>query len=423
MWSVGTMGRGAYVTEVIGRGSETGGGLGFWVGACCTRWGAGVDGRDNVGALGLGVDPAGAARDAVRMVLELPAPPARAASGTRDRGARCDMGPEEFRAAGHELIDWIADYRTRIPQLPVQAQVKPGEVAAKPARRRPPQAGAVRAVLADLERVVVPGLTLGPASRGSSATSPPTRSLGRVLGDSAAGLGVLGLSWQSAPALTELEEVVHDWLRRWSGSPTLERRHPGHRLDQHAGRPALRRANARPTTGRRAAACRRSPRRWSSTPRRTPQLGRQGGAPGRLRPRQPSPGRDRRPTTPCAPTRWRRADRAATRRAARALRRRRDRRHDATDRHRPDRRDRRGRRAPRAVAARRRGDGRLGDDPAGVPLDVATASRAPTRWCSTRTMAGRRARLLALLRRATREHLVRVMSTNPSYLQSAADGG
>ena len=31
------------------------------------------------------------------------------------------MGPEEFRAAGHELIDWIADYRARIPELPVQA--------------------------------------------------------------------------------------------------------------------------------------------------------------------------------------------------------------------------------------------------------------------------------------------------------------
>ena len=47
------------------------------------------------------------------------------------------MGPEEFRAAGHELIDWIADYRARIPQLPVQAQVRPGEVAGKlPARAR-----------------------------------------------------------------------------------------------------------------------------------------------------------------------------------------------------------------------------------------------------------------------------------------------
>jgi aromatic-L-amino-acid/L-tryptophan decarboxylase len=47
------------------------------------------------------------------------------------------MGPEEFRAAGHELVDWIADYRARIPQLPVQAQVGPGEVAGKLAGRAP----------------------------------------------------------------------------------------------------------------------------------------------------------------------------------------------------------------------------------------------------------------------------------------------
>ena len=29
------------------------------------------------------------------------------------------MMPEEFRAAGHALVDWIAYYRTRIPDLPV----------------------------------------------------------------------------------------------------------------------------------------------------------------------------------------------------------------------------------------------------------------------------------------------------------------
>ena len=41
------------------------------------------------------------------------------------------MTPEEFRKAGHELIDWIADYRTRIPELPVRARVRPGEVRAR----------------------------------------------------------------------------------------------------------------------------------------------------------------------------------------------------------------------------------------------------------------------------------------------------
>ena len=67
------------------------------------------------------------------------------------------MGPEEFRAAGHELIDWIADYRARIPQLPVQARVSPGEVAAKLPDNAPENAEPFGHVLADLvEKALFP---------------------------------------------------------------------------------------------------------------------------------------------------------------------------------------------------------------------------------------------------------------------------
>src|SRR5208282_702277 len=105
------------------------------------------------------------------------------------------MGPEEFRTAGHELIDWIADYRARIPQMPVQAQVGPGEVAAKLPSRAPEEAEPFGRVLADLEGVVVPGDL------------------------AASGLGALGITWQSAPALTEVEEVVVEWLRELTALP------------------------------------------------------------------------------------------------------------------------------------------------------------------------------------------------------------
>ena len=44
--------------------------------------------------------------------------------------------------------------------------------------------------------------------------------LASVLGDYVStGLGVLGLAWQSSPALTEVEEVVTDWLRQMIGLP------------------------------------------------------------------------------------------------------------------------------------------------------------------------------------------------------------
>jgi aromatic-L-amino-acid/L-tryptophan decarboxylase len=130
------------------------------------------------------------------------------------------MKPEEFRAAGHELIDWIADYRTRIPQLPVQAQVKPGEVAGKLPSRAPQEAEPFGRVLADLDGIVVPGVTQVQHPR-YFGWFPSNASLSSVLGDLAtSGLGALGITWQSAPALTEVEEVMVGWLRELTGLPS-----------------------------------------------------------------------------------------------------------------------------------------------------------------------------------------------------------
>jgi aromatic-L-amino-acid decarboxylase len=127
------------------------------------------------------------------------------------------MTPEEFRAAGHALIDWIADHRSRIPELPVQAQVKPGQVAAGLSRSAPPEPETFDDVLADLEYVVVPGITQTQHPR-FFGWFPSNAALSSVLGDLASsGIGALGITWQSAPALTEVEEVVTDWLRDLTG--------------------------------------------------------------------------------------------------------------------------------------------------------------------------------------------------------------
>ena len=129
------------------------------------------------------------------------------------------MGPEEFRAAGHELIDWIADYRTRIPELPVQAQVVPGEVAGKLPHNAPEEAEPFSRLLADLESIVVPGVTQVQHPR-YFGWFPANATLSSALGDLAsAGIGALGITWQSAPALTEVEEVVVEWLRELTGLP------------------------------------------------------------------------------------------------------------------------------------------------------------------------------------------------------------
>ena len=127
------------------------------------------------------------------------------------------MTPEEFRSAGHVLIDWIADYRERIADLPVQAQVRPGDVIAALPATPPEGTEGIAALIADLDRVIVPGLTQIQHPR-HVGWFPSNAALASVLGDLASsGLGGLGISWQSAPALTELEQVVCDWMRQLTG--------------------------------------------------------------------------------------------------------------------------------------------------------------------------------------------------------------
>ena len=127
------------------------------------------------------------------------------------------MGPEEFRKAGHALVDWVADYRLRVDALPVRAQVSPGEVRTALPSAPPEVPEPFEALLADLDRIIVPGLTNTQHPR-NFAWFPSNASLASVLGDlMAGGLGALGISWQSAPALTELEQLVCDWSRQLCG--------------------------------------------------------------------------------------------------------------------------------------------------------------------------------------------------------------
>ena len=127
------------------------------------------------------------------------------------------MTPEEFRQAGHALIDWIADYRDDLEQRPVRAQIKPGEIRANFPQQAPEDAAGAAQLLQDLEHKIVPGITQvqHPMHFG---WFPSNASLASALGDIAsAGLGTLGISWESCPAATELEEVVCDWLRQLTG--------------------------------------------------------------------------------------------------------------------------------------------------------------------------------------------------------------
>ncbi|MBU6156469.1 MAG: aspartate aminotransferase family protein, partial [Alphaproteobacteria bacterium] len=69
------------------------------------------------------------------------------------------MTPEEFRKAGHELVDLVADYRAGIAARPVMARVKPGDIVASLPSTAPEKPEPLAAVRADLARLMEPGLT------------------------------------------------------------------------------------------------------------------------------------------------------------------------------------------------------------------------------------------------------------------------
>src|ERR1700691_1494523 len=127
------------------------------------------------------------------------------------------MSPEEFRKAGHQLIDWIADYRTHVGGFNVMARTAPGEVRERLPASPPNSPESFDAILSDLEKIILPGLSHWQHPN-FFGYFPSNGLLSSVLGDYAStGLGVLGLSWQSSPALTELEEVTTDWMRQMVG--------------------------------------------------------------------------------------------------------------------------------------------------------------------------------------------------------------
>jgi aromatic-L-amino-acid decarboxylase len=129
------------------------------------------------------------------------------------------MSPEEFRHFGHRVVDWIADYRSRAPGLPIQSGMAPGDLLAALPTQPPEQPEGFAAVLADLDRLLMPAMSHW-QHPGFFAWFPSNGDLASVLGDFlSTGLGVLGLSWQASPALTELEQCVVDWLRQMCGLP------------------------------------------------------------------------------------------------------------------------------------------------------------------------------------------------------------
>jgi len=129
------------------------------------------------------------------------------------------MSPEEFRRQGHTVVDWIADYHSRVDTFPVLSRVNPGEIRSQLPPAAPQRGEAFEQILGDMERVILPGITHW-QSPNFYAYFPANASGPAILGDLlSSGLGVQGMLWSTSPACTELETHVLDWLVPMLGLP------------------------------------------------------------------------------------------------------------------------------------------------------------------------------------------------------------
>jgi aromatic-L-amino-acid/L-tryptophan decarboxylase len=114
---------------------------------------------------------------------------------------------------------WIEDYLRDPGRYPVMSQITPGEVAAALPERAPEEAESFEAIMADFERIIVPGITHWnhPRFFAYFATSAaPAAIAAEAL---AAALDVKVMVYRGAPSAAELETVVMRWLGRLMGMP------------------------------------------------------------------------------------------------------------------------------------------------------------------------------------------------------------
>jgi aromatic-L-amino-acid decarboxylase len=129
------------------------------------------------------------------------------------------MSPDEFRRQGTAMVEWIARYLETVEELPVASSLAPGDVRARLPEHPPDGPEDWKDIFADLDRVVLPGLTHWQSPNWFGyfpANSSGPSVLGELL---SAGLGVQGMLWATSPACTELETHVLDWMVELCGLP------------------------------------------------------------------------------------------------------------------------------------------------------------------------------------------------------------
>jgi aromatic-L-amino-acid/L-tryptophan decarboxylase len=131
-----------------------------------------------------------------------------------------EMGPDEFKRYGYQVIDWIADYLAHPERYAVLSQANRGDIKGAVPAAPPVHGEEMDSILADVDKIVVPGMTHWnhPAFFAYFAISG---SAPGILGEAlSAAFNINAMMWRTSPAATELEEVTLDWLRQLLGLPS-----------------------------------------------------------------------------------------------------------------------------------------------------------------------------------------------------------
>ncbi|CAF2156619.1 unnamed protein product [Brassica napus] len=129
------------------------------------------------------------------------------------------MDSEQLREYGHRMVDFIADYYKTIETFPVLSQVQPGYLHNLLPDSAPDQPETLEQVLDDVKEKILPGVTHW-QSPSFFAYYPANSSVAGFLGEMlSAALNIVGFSWVSSPAATELEMIVLDWFAKLLNLP------------------------------------------------------------------------------------------------------------------------------------------------------------------------------------------------------------
>ncbi|HEY8316144.1 MAG TPA: aminotransferase class V-fold PLP-dependent enzyme [Gaiellaceae bacterium] len=124
-----------------------------------------------------------------------------------------------FRDDGYAAVDWAAGYLERVGELPVLAQVAPGELSSRLPASAPEEGEPFANVLRDLDELIVPALTNWQHPRFFAYFAVTASEPGILAELLSAALNQVALNWRASPASTELELRTVDWVRQLLGLP------------------------------------------------------------------------------------------------------------------------------------------------------------------------------------------------------------